>query len=587
MKYTLVIMLSLLAIVACSKTEEETATVSEPAVEEIVRDEATILEAGKQIAEKYCAACHGKDGVEVKWGMPFLSGLNKTYISTSLQGYIKGKRDISVSNAVTDKLIVINTLENDQINDVATYYASLATPWQGQQFSVLDEEPTVTLSPKNVRAGAKLAPQCDSCHGEGGNSKRYKGAPSLAAMPPEYFIASLKAYFYYGNRKDDAMNVYDQWETLNQQGMTQLAAYYAVQIPQRVAKSTQGNAKRGAVLAKQCGGCHGLDGNTIHPAAPSLAGQPFEYLVSSMKDYQEGRRKHQAMELALKGMNESNIIDLAAFYGLQQPLPLYRWVTQSSGQFRPIEDGARIARMCDSCHGKNGNSTTAGTPTLAGLSARYLSLATRAYRDGVWKHNKMHEMVSFLEDFDIEKVSIFYSLQEPVTRKQEVKFDRTNGELISPACTICHGKEAIKKDPSIPSLNGQDYIYLVNATRAYAKGQREHKEMQLIAEVLIEQDENNLSDVLGYFSKQAPIKADTVIPDTSLNMLEKCHSCHDENGMVSTSTVPRLAGQSEAYLLQAMKGYQSGKRIHKDMNEITRNLTLMEIHGIADYFAGQ
>src|SRR3972149_1422210 len=45
-----------------------------------------------------------------------------------------------------------------------------------------------------------------------------------------------------------------------------------------------------------CASCHGSRGQSSSPMTPSLAGQQASYIILQLKAYQEGRRRHAAME---------------------------------------------------------------------------------------------------------------------------------------------------------------------------------------------------------------------------------------------------------------------------------------------------
>jgi cytochrome c553 len=49
--------------------------------------------------------------------------------------------------------------------------------------------------------------------------------------------------------------------------------------------------------------------------------------------------------------------------------------------------------------------------------------------------------------------------------------------------------------------------------------------------------------------------------------------------------VPILAGQNAPYLLNQLHAFQTGKRTHKEMRYMTRNLTEEEMEAIAAYFS--
>ncbi len=68
-----------------------------------------------------------------------------------------------------------------------------------------------------------------------------------------------------------------------------------------------------------------------------------------------------------------------------------------------------------------------------------------------------------------------------------------------------------------------------------------------------------------------------------------CSGCH---GMPGTKTaypevyqVPRIGGQSEAYLVSALKSYRAGNRYHQTMVGLATALTEKEILDIAAYYA--
>ena len=75
------------------------------------------------------------------------------------------------------------------------------------------------------------------------------------------------------------------------------------------------DAAAGRRKAVQCQTCHGLDGLSKLPEAPHLAGQPEIYLVRSMEAYRSGERKNEMMSLIAQALSDTDIADLAAYYG--------------------------------------------------------------------------------------------------------------------------------------------------------------------------------------------------------------------------------------------------------------------------------
>ncbi|MFO7189755.1 MAG: cytochrome c [Pseudomonadota bacterium] len=67
-----------------------------------------------------------------------------------------------------------------------------------------------------------------------------------------------------------------------------------------------------------------------------------------------------------------------------------------------------------------------------------------------------------------------------------------------------------------------------------------------------------------------------------------CAACHGPDGNTSTSPeFPRLAGQHEDYLLQAMKQYKSGARKNPIMAAQVQPLSERDMENLAAYFASQ
>ena len=65
-----------------------------------------------------------------------------------------------------------------------------------------------------------------------------------------------------------------------------------------------------------------------------------------------------------------------------------------------------------------------------------------------------------------------------------------------------------------------------------------------------------------------------------------CFTCHGTDGRSVGGVPPSLAGQSKAYLVQAMKDFQSGKRPATVMHQQAKGYTDAQLDAIAGYFAG-
>ncbi len=74
------------------------------------------------------------------------------------------------------------------------------------------------------------------------------------------------------------------------------------------------DVRAGRQLALACQGCHGLDGLSKQPDAPHLAAQPEIYLVKALKEYRDGPRRHEQMNVLARALTDKEIADVSAYY---------------------------------------------------------------------------------------------------------------------------------------------------------------------------------------------------------------------------------------------------------------------------------
>ena len=77
------------------------------------------------------------------------------------------------------------------------------------------------------------------------------------------------------------------------------------------------DAAAGKSLAKNCAACHGETGIGSNPAWPNIAGQQPGYLVNVLKAFKAGLRKDPMMAGVSRGLSDTDIADLAAYYAAQ------------------------------------------------------------------------------------------------------------------------------------------------------------------------------------------------------------------------------------------------------------------------------
>ena len=65
----------------------------------------------------------------------------------------------------------------------------------------------------------------------------------------------------------------------------------------------------------------------------------------------------------------------------------------------------------------------------------------------------------------------------------------------------------------------------------------------------------------------------------------QCQTCHGLDGQSKLPDAPNLAGQTEVYLVKALKDYRGGARKNEMMSLVVRNLKDEDIADLAAYFA--
>lgn len=87
-----------------------------------------------------------------------------------------------------------------------------------------------------------------------------------------------------------------------------------------VSNAWAGDPEAGKQRAVVCGSCHGQNGMAIIPNYPNLAGQNELYLIDAMKQYREGLRRNMVMSPMAKGLSDTDIENLAAYYATMKPV---------------------------------------------------------------------------------------------------------------------------------------------------------------------------------------------------------------------------------------------------------------------------
>ena len=134
-----------------------------------------------------------------------------------------------------------------------------------------------------------------------------------------------------------------------------------------------------------------------------------------------------------------------------------------------LEAGRRKAEPCAACHGRDGNATIPGTPSLAGQPVYFTHWQLIKYRDGRRKDPVMAPFAAMLSDADMADLSAYYAAQRPVRRPAvtdpaRVAAGRPLADLYH--CSSCHRPGLVGQEQAA-RLAGQDLDYLLRLLRAF------------------------------------------------------------------------------------------------------------------------
>lgn len=173
-----------------------------------------------------------------------------------------------------------------------------------------------------------------------------------------------------------------------------------------------GNASAGQGKAAICSACHNMDGNSVVPTWPHLAGQHEQYIVKQLADFKAGVRRDETMDGMVAPLTDEDIADLAAWFSSQKAN------IGAATDAEKAAEGATLYRAgnmdkgisaCMACHGPNGSGNPAAKfPSLAGQHTVYTIKALKDFRDGTRSNdpgNMMGAIAAKMSDAEIEMVA--------------------------------------------------------------------------------------------------------------------------------------------------------------------------------------
>ena len=194
---------------------------------------------------------------------------------------------------------------------------------------------------------------------------------------------------------------------------TRLAVLLSVALAGAVATTTvlaqelaaAGDARRGALLADTCMGCHGIAGyRNAYPSyrVPKLGGQHPDSIVIALQGYKNQTRPHKTMHAQAVTLSDQDMRDIAAFFASEGAI-------QKASM--PVGTAPAKAATCVACHGEGGISAAPNWPSLAGQHKDYIEHALSEYKAGLRKDQVMGSQAIGLTPAEIHELATYFSSQ--------------------------------------------------------------------------------------------------------------------------------------------------------------------------------
>jgi cytochrome c553 len=151
------------------------------------------------------------------------------------------------------------------------------------------------------------------------------------------------------------------------------------------AEGQEGSVEAGRTKSATCAACHGVDGNSVTPDWPMLAGQHASYIVRQLQAFKDGERTDVTMKPFADILSDQDMLDVAAYFAAQTPTPKGADPALVSLGQQIYRGGVpeRAVAACIACHGPDGaGNPLAAYPRVSGQHAAYVTKQLNAYRAG-------------------------------------------------------------------------------------------------------------------------------------------------------------------------------------------------------------
>lgn len=171
-----------------------------------------------------------------------------------------------------------------------------------------------------------------------------------------------------------------------------------------------GDVEAGKVKSAACGGCHGMDGNSLIPMNPKLAGQNQAYIVKQVKDFKANTTRQNAIMFGMvAALSDEDAADIGAYFQAQAVSQAAPFDETKAAIGRELYKGGDMQKgipACQACHGPTGDGVAGiGYPQVGGQFVDYTLAQLKAFKDGTRSNDDKQLMRSIVEKLSDEQMA--------------------------------------------------------------------------------------------------------------------------------------------------------------------------------------
>lgn len=159
--------------------------------------------------------------------------------------------------------------------------------------------------------------------------------------------------------------------------------------------------------------------------------------------------------------------------------------------------------VCLACHGANGQSQTAGVPSLGAQQSFYTTVQLLMFRERMRVADPMNEMAKGLSDDDLrgfaDIIAKLPAPPPPTGPLDDARMARARALVDQNRCNFCHTPTFAGQD-NVPRIADQREEYLVKALRGYKDNSR-HGYDATMADVVASITDAQILDLAYYIAR--------------------------------------------------------------------------------------